>query len=123
MYGFGESAGQRNYLNDYSGHGTALRCSHINDLQPDSFPAIIRSVSSLCSTDMLASNLYLSVGNHFNINGDTIMTFSLQRIGLVVWAKSVMIVFVVSQTAEEHQQPEYNGYLHRKTALRRFPVI
>lgn len=49
-----------------------------------------------CSTDMLASNLYLSVGNHFNINGDTIMTFSLQRIGLVVWAKSVMIVFVVS---------------------------
>ncbi|NBH32531.1 GHKL domain-containing protein [Clostridiaceae bacterium] len=48
-----------------------------------------------CSTDMLVSNLYLSLGNRWNINGETIMTFSLQRIGLVVLAKSVMIVFVV----------------------------
>nr|WP_305139202.1 GHKL domain-containing protein [uncultured Schaedlerella sp.] len=49
-----------------------------------------------CFTDMLASNLYLSMGNQFHINGDMIMTFSLQRIGLLVFAKSVMIVFVLS---------------------------
>ena len=36
-----------------------------------------------CFTDMLASNLYLSMGNQFHINGDMIMTFSLQRIGLL----------------------------------------
>ena len=48
-----------------------------------------------CSTDMLVSSLYLFFGNRWNINGHTIMTFSLQRIGLVVLAKSVMIVFVV----------------------------
>lgn len=48
-----------------------------------------------CSTDMLVSSLYLSLGNRWNINGDTIMTFSPQRIGLVVLAKSVMIVFMI----------------------------
>lgn len=48
-----------------------------------------------CSTDMLVSSLYLSLGDRWNINGDTIMTFSLQRIGLVVLAKSVMTAFIV----------------------------
>ncbi len=48
-----------------------------------------------CSTDMLVSSLYLSLGNRWNINGDTIMTFSLQRIGLVILAKAVMVAFIV----------------------------
>ncbi|MDE7332112.1 MAG: GHKL domain-containing protein [Lachnospiraceae bacterium] len=49
-----------------------------------------------CSTDMLASNLYLSLGKFLNINGNTIMTFSLQRIGLLIFAKLLMVVFIVS---------------------------
>lgn len=49
-----------------------------------------------CSTDMLVSNLYLSFGNQWNINADTIMTFSFQRTGLVFLSKSAMIVFIIS---------------------------
>ncbi len=49
-----------------------------------------------CVTDMLASNLYLSLGSRLNINAHMMMTFSIQRIGLVILAKIFMVVFLVS---------------------------
>jgi signal transduction histidine kinase len=48
-----------------------------------------------CSTDMLVSNLYLFFGRRWGVDGDTIMTFSLQRIGLIVLAKTVMVLFII----------------------------